>query len=183
MRSFDDSIRQMLWPERRDKDSLLGDRIPGVIDRVGDRAPAGYDGRPANITVPTGYLPDLLVRALRKRSPELLTEEGLRIGPIPTGTPIGLLANVNLLSEDRGLVARTQQFERVIERIAPVLVRLHKLGANATNEQARAAFADMVDPLLELNKCPDLVINRGHTFGSKLSDADKLALIEFLKTF
>ena len=64
-----------------------------------------------------------------------------------------------------------------------LLERLHKLGGNATNEQARAAFADMVDPLLELNKCPDLVINRGHTFGSKLSDQDKLALIEFLKTF
>ena len=64
MRSFDDSIRQMLWPERRDKDSLLGDRIPGVIDRVGDRAPAGYDGGPAYVTVPAGYLPEFLQRTL-----------------------------------------------------------------------------------------------------------------------
>jgi hypothetical protein len=57
------------------------------------------------------------------------------------------------------------------------------LGANATSVQARAAFADMVDPLLELSKCPDLVINRGHEFGSRLADQDKNALIEFLKTF
>ena len=64
-----------------------------------------------------------------------------------------------------------------------LLERLHKLGGNATNDQARAAFADMVEPLLELNKCPDLVINRGHTFGATLTDQDKLALIEFLKTF
>ena len=183
MRSFDDSIRQMLWPERRDKDSLLGDRIPGVIDRVGDRAPAGYDGRPANITVPSGYLPDVLFTALRQLAPELLTEEGLRIGPIPTGMPIGLLANLNLLSEDRSVGARKQQFDRVKGVMIPLLVKLHKLGPNATNEQARAALADMVDPLLGLNKCPDLIINRGHTFGSKLSDEDKLALIEFLKTF
>ena len=64
-----------------------------------------------------------------------------------------------------------------------LLERLHRLGGNATSAQARAAFADMVDPLLELSKCPDLVINRGHMFGGTLSDQDKLALIEFLKTF
>jgi hypothetical protein len=40
------------------------------------------------------------------------------------------------------------------------------------------------------NKCPDLVINRGHYFGTDklgeepgLSDPDKEALIAFLKTF
>ena len=52
-------------------------------------------------------------------------------------------------------------------------------------------FADLVEPLLELSKCPDFVVNRGHYFGTDLlrseepglSDADKRALIEFLKTF
>ena len=48
-------------------------------------------------------------------------------------------------------------------------------------------------PLLELSKCNDFVVNRGHYFGTNylnkdenepgLSDDDKLALIEFLKTF
>jgi hypothetical protein len=44
--------------------------------------------------------------------------------------------------------------------------------------------------LLALNKCPDFEVNRGHYFGTGrtpgepgLSDSDKLALIEFLKTF
>jgi hypothetical protein len=44
--------------------------------------------------------------------------------------------------------------------------------------------------LLEFSKCPDFVVNRGHYFGTgyvagepALSDADKHALIEFLKTF
>jgi hypothetical protein len=40
-----------------------------------------------------------------------------------------------------------------------------------------------VDPLLELSKCPDYVVNRGHYFGTNLNDDDKWALIEFLKTF
>jgi hypothetical protein len=44
--------------------------------------------------------------------------------------------------------------------------------------------------MLALSKCPDFVVNRGHYFGTDrfkeepgLSDADKKALIEFLKTF
>jgi hypothetical protein len=44
--------------------------------------------------------------------------------------------------------------------------------------------------MLELSKCPDFVVNRGHYFGTDLfkeepglSDDDKRALIEFLKTF
>ncbi len=36
--------------------------------------------------------------------------------------------------------------------------------------------------LLDLSDCPDLVENHGHTYGSELSDADKRALIEYLKT-
>ena len=40
-----------------------------------------------------------------------------------------------------------------------------------------------IDELLGLSKCPDLIVNRGHYFGRDLSDADKRALIGFLKTF
>jgi hypothetical protein len=46
-----------------------------------------------------------------------------------------------------------------------------------------ASFSDLADPLLELSKCPDFEVNRGHYFGASLGDADKRALIEFLKTF
>jgi hypothetical protein len=44
--------------------------------------------------------------------------------------------------------------------------------------------------LYEFSACQDYVVNRGHYFGTNkfgeepgLSDADKRALIEFLKTF
>ena len=47
-----------------------------------------------------------------------------------------------------------------------------------------------MDQMLALSKCPDFVVNKGHYFGTSLlteepglSDADKRALIGFVKTF
>ena len=37
--------------------------------------------------------------------------------------------------------------------------------------------------MLRNNKAPDFVLDKGHTFGARLADADKWALIEYLKTF
>lgn len=36
--------------------------------------------------------------------------------------------------------------------------------------------------LISASKCPDLIDDHGHEFGANLSDTDKRALIEFLKT-
>ena len=38
MRSFQDSIEKLLWPEKRDKDPVLGDKVPGLIDRTTERS-------------------------------------------------------------------------------------------------------------------------------------------------
>ena len=61
-----------------------------------------------------------------------------------------------------------------------------------TDAELRKVYADLVDPLLSVSKCPDFVVNRGHYFGTDylpaeegrqvLSESDKKALIEFLKT-
>jgi hypothetical protein len=107
----------------------------------------------------------------------------VRLGPIPPGTPIGLLANLNLLSDDPDPLKRAQHAAKVGDVVVKILARLHALGGNATNDQARAVFADLVEPLLEVSKCPDFVVNRGHLFGTDLPNDDKAALIEFLKTF
>ena len=49
MRSFNDSIHQLLWPERRLRDAKFGNNLPGLIDRVGE---------PAYFIIPlAGYLP------------------------------------------------------------------------------------------------------------------------------
>jgi hypothetical protein len=41
----------------------------------------------------------------------------------------------------------------------------------------------IMSKLLSRNLAPDFVEDRGHTFGAELPDADKRALVEFLKTF
>ena len=69
-------------------------------------------------------------------------------------------------------------------------IDLLTMPADATDERLRAKFANLAPTMLELSKCPDFVVNRGHYFGSDyfkeetgLTDSDKRALIAFLKTF
>ena len=175
MRSFQDSIEQMLWPARREKDSLLGDKIPGKIDRTPE---------PTYLRVAGGYLPDFLKPLLDDPLlPKVFSGGGIQLGPIPTGTPINLLANANLLFEGSDLTERLQYQGKVGDLMVKVVKDLAALPKNANDEQARAVFKDLVDPLLAVSKCPDFVVNRGHLFGTMLPDPDKRALIEFLKTF
>ena len=176
LRSFQGSIEQMLWPEKREKDSLLGDKIPGRIDRTTETT---------YLRVAGGYLPDFL-RKLPSSVllPKIFADDGgIEVGPIPAGTPVNLLANLRLLSEDTDPGARLQYQTRVAALAAKVAGDLVALPRNATDAQARDTFKDLVDPLLALSKCPDFIVNRGHLFGTMLPDQDKRALIEFLKTF
>jgi hypothetical protein len=190
MRAFQDGIEQMLWPERREHDSLLGNKVPGTIDRT---TATSY------IRLPAGYVPAFLQKLL----PPLpgasgdAAERGLQIGPIPAGTPIDLLANLNPLSESADAGQRLAYQARVAGVVARLIGGLARLPHNATDAQAKAVFANTVDPLLSVSKCPDFVANRGHYFGTGyvepgdpappqgpgLSDQDKRALIEFIKTF
>jgi hypothetical protein len=183
MQSFQNSIEQMLWPEKRDKDEVLGDKVPGRIDRTTE---ASY------LRVPAGYLPDSL-RALlgpgHRLFPWLVGPGGIEIGPIPKGTPVDLLGNLNLLSESTNPVERAQHEKKVLALLLKAKRDLKALPKGASDEEARKVVANLVDPLLELSKCPDFVVNRGHYFGTSyfkeepgLSDEDKWALIEFLKT-
>ena len=57
MASFQDSIAQMLWPDKRDKDPVLGDKIPGLIDRT---------TATSWLRIPTGYLPDAIKASQRR---------------------------------------------------------------------------------------------------------------------
>ena len=191
MRSFNDSIEKMLWPEKRDRDKVLGDKVPGMMDRTTTQS---------YLKVPAGYLPELLspLRGFGERFlPWLFSSSGVRIGPIPTGTPINLLASMNLLTEENDPSRRAEYDAKVVKLITNMIETLKKLPTDATDEQAKEVLRGLVDPLLEVSKCPDFIVNRGHYFGTgytepsdanpigepALSDADKRALIEFLKTF
>ena len=193
MRAFQASIEQMLWPERRVHDKLLGTKVPGTIDRT---------TAPSYLTVAKGYLPDLVAKnigAVRAIFPKAFPngdDSQLSIGPIPAGTPVGLLANVRLLSEDLSGNQLTEYEKNKAALVAGIIVDLLRLPTNASDDQARKVFSNIYPNLLKLSKCPDFVVNRGHYFGTSyrdpgdtrpprpgLSDSDKNALIEFLKTF
>jgi hypothetical protein len=182
--SFNDSIEKLLWPEKREKDSVLGDKVPGLIDRTTARS---------YLRIASGYVPDNLKGLLgwgESLFPSLFGEGGIQIGPIPPGTPVNLLASLNVLSDDSDLAGRIGHDAKLLDLALRIKRDLRALGDNPSDDDARRVFANLVGPLMELSKCPDYVVNRGHYFGTNqsreepgLSDQDKRALIEFLKTF
>ena len=60
-----------------------------------------------------------------------------------------------------------------------IQIQAKQLDADASRE----VLKNLVPDLLKISKCPDFVQDRGHYFGTKLPDADKRALIEYIKTF
>ena len=184
MESFQDSIEKMLWPEKRDKDPVLGDKVPGLIDRTTSRS---------FLRISSGYIPDKLKKLVplgERLFPYLFSEGGVEIGPIPAGTPVGLLANLNLMPDNPDLAERVAHDEKLLALALKLKHDLKALPRDAGDEEARKVLANLVEPLMELSKCPDYVVNRGHYFGTAylpgnpgLGDEEKRALIEFLKTF
>jgi hypothetical protein len=198
MASFSDSIEQLLWPEKREKDNdaRLQHPVPGIIDRTTEQS---------YLRVSAGYLPDLVqpfTGKLGRHLPWLFDAEGIEIGPIPKGTPVNLLSNLNPLSDSTDSAEKKAHKQKLLAFLRMAKKDLKALPEGASDEEARKAFANLVEPLLELSRCPDFVVNRGHYFGTSefkadpelgderyfegetpLSDADKRALIEFVKTF
>jgi hypothetical protein len=180
MRVFQASIEQMLWPERRPKDPIFAnDNGPGVgiIDRTTAESV---------IWVPAGYVPDSLrglLGAGQRLLPFLFRNGSVEIGPIPQGTPVSLLANADMLGADLPLQEKLDHQKQLV----------HLLGqAQRDLKRGIDIFANpaVLEQLLKLSKCPDFVVNKGHYFGTNLqpdepglNDADKRALIGFLKTF
>ena len=86
---FDASIEQMLWPQKRDRDSILGEKVPGTIDRTTQRS---------DVTIPVGFVPEAvqpLQSKLHRWLPWLVGEGGdIVLGPIPKDVPVGLLSNL-----------------------------------------------------------------------------------------
>lgn len=185
MRVFNASIERMLWPENRKHDEVLGGKVPGTIDRTTTRS---------YIRIPPGYLPDILKRAsgpLHGLLPKLVDADGaVTIGPIPAGVPVNLLADLQPLPETNNRLQQIAHFTKLIRLLVDLKLDLLKMPPSATDEQLRQVFTNLKEPLLALDKCPDFMVNRGHYFGTALmpdepplSDQDKRALIEFIKTF
>ena len=181
MKVFDDSIHKMLFPEDRDVDDLfkqLGITGPGVglIQRT------DVD---SFIRVPAGYVPDGLRPLLgigRRLFPMFFDEGDVRIGPIPAGTPISLLTSLDINGADLPPDQRKAQQKKMLNLFKQVKRELAR-GTDIFSDR------NIAESLLSMSKCPDMVINKGHYFGTSyfteepgLSPAEKTDLIAFLKT-
>jgi hypothetical protein len=154
MEAFDDAVEKLLWPEKR-----LGTES---IWRT---------SRECSVQLQAAVLPD----ALRKLLSGHIDPDGyFRIGPIPAGTPVNLLANLNPDADATKLAGIFLRIKKALLEI-----KLRNLDSNAARDLMKR---DVAPALLAASKSPDLITDRGHEFGSNLPDADKRALIEYLKT-
>jgi hypothetical protein len=154
MEAFNDAIEKLLWPEKRlDKQSIW------------------RTSQECSLQVQLEVIPQPL-RTLLK--PHADADGYFRLGPIPEGTPVNLLANIDPDTKPRDLLALCLKV-----KVALAKIKLEKLDSAA----AKAVLKDEVAPtLFKVSKCPDLIEDRGHYFGTDLPDPDKRALIEYLKT-
>ena len=98
----------------------------------------------------------------------------LRVGPIPEGTPVNLIMNVN---PEAPIGALAKGYLALL-RGSQLVKKNHLKG-----EQALSAFEKEAGaPLLRASKCPDFVLDRGHWFAEALSDDEKVQLMAFLET-
>jgi cytochrome c2 len=95
----------------------------------------------------------------------------LDLGPIPAGTPVDLLANVN--PDDAKMPAN----------VIAVIERLKKLKRAHGETERQEALNDVAGKLLEISNSPDMVLDRGHYFARELSEQELNDLIDLLKTF
>jgi hypothetical protein len=129
--------------------------------------------RTSYITIPASYAPKILQAIFKHR--DLKDAEGnLRIGPIPKGTPVNLLSNVNLEADRRKLARLGLSLTGAL-----LDIRVKHLDEQQATERMR----EVIPHLMAVNHCPDFIEDKGHMFGTTLPLADKRALIELLKTF
>ncbi len=180
MRVFQDSIEKMLWPEKREKDRIFANDNGagvGIIDRT---------TADSYIWVPQGFIPEELRGLLgfgQRLFPFLFRDGSIEIGPIPEGFPVSLLSNVDMLGPNE------QTAKQRADRAKSLLRLLIKVKNDLRAGRDAFGNVETMDMLLDLSKCKDFVVNKGHYFGTNLqteepalSDNDKRALIAFIKT-
>ena len=98
----------------------------------------------------------------------------LELLELPAGTPVNLLMGVSPVHVPALLWAY----------IKGVLGgKARRQYSSLINRRREAGIEALEKKLVELNTVPDFIEDRGHTFGSQLSDAEKKSLIEYMKYF
>jgi hypothetical protein len=150
MEAFNDAVEKLLWPEKRlNKESIWRTQ------------------NDCTLHLRKEFVPERLhvIRAMAD------SDGYIKVGMIPKGTPINLVANLDPDFRNTD----------VFIKIAQKLIKLKT--TNLSRDEAAAEFNRLIPDLLAANKCPDFVEDKGHYFGTALPDTDKRALIEYLKTF
>jgi hypothetical protein len=161
MKAFEDGMEKLLWPEKR-----LG------------MASIARTAQTSWLTMEKSYLPAPVFVMLKAMGLGMSgADDVIRLGPIPKGTPTNLIANIDL--------EPTLDPARLIE-LAGTMIKLHRAlrdirDQNLDDDAAAARLKGLGPDLLKLSKCPDLVTDRGHLFGTGLAENDKRALIAYLK--
>ena len=100
---------------------------------------------------------------------------------IPEGTPINLLANINVSDPEKRIAAVLAYLTYAWQTdIAAEVSKVPVVGKELAKIPQQLA-KDGMNELLKLSECPDLVEDHGHEYGADLNDDDKKALIEYLK--
>jgi hypothetical protein len=177
MKNFDNAIHQMLWPKDRRSDPALGSQGVGWIIRTNDQS---------WIKLPRGYLPGWAT-ALRAPInwflPGAMNDGGdLWIGPIPQGTPIALIGSLAPMPESTDLWSELKRKWALLRIGWKLHNYMSAMTPTTSNEDAQRLFEPVARAMYEVSNCQDFEVNRGHYFGTDLSDPDKGALITFLKT-
>src|SRR5207247_10738611 len=97
----------------------------------------------------------------------------LQIPPLPRGTPVNLIMNMNPEAARADMI-------RAMSALARGLLLSRAKGDSP--EALRVFEAEAGSALLTVSKCPDFVLDRGHWLAEGLSDTEKQQLQAFLMT-
>ena len=176
------SAALLLFPQRL----VSAGRSP---DRDGDASvpPRGLRGRALTVAIRVAGVACLalaVVSALGIGRTLAGMGADIRIGPIPEGIPVNIIANVDPLAPRKELINAADPLIEFFNKHYEAAL------ANPNDEAAKIArrteFQEAVAPaLLKVSKCPDFVLDRGHDYAfiRDLTDQEKLELIELIKTF
>ncbi|SDW12222.1 c-type cytochrome [Nitrosomonas communis] len=213
MKSFRISIEQLLWPEKRycDQKDLYAAEYDGKEGAYTEERAYIYGSETASSCEGKTYLtrsgkevPGIIDRTTERSELKILKSylpwyirmfpigDGLELGPFPQGIPVNLISNINVEMDLSQKISLSWDVLKYVGWDIFTLWKAQEDPKSITDEELRKILSGILDPLLEVNKCPDFVVNRGHYFGTDylpaeehrtaLNDSDKRALIEFLKT-
>jgi hypothetical protein len=147
--AFDEAMTKLLWPEKRAVETIKDRRLPGVIDRT---TVDSY------FEIPPGNLPRWLRWSVRQLCPGNVDDRGaVRFGPIPKNTPIGAISNIEIWPDGASIAQSLWHLAKLVPATLPLAGALCSDGSAKADFEAD--FNEALKPLLEFNKCPDLVVN------------------------